>query len=66
MANKKKGNSKQDNKNQKSSGLAGVAFVIVVLVAMSGGVKCSPDPDLRRVPPSEPTDVGTLPPGLDK
>lgn len=54
-------------KKQKSSASAGfVIAVIAAILILGGGKGCQPDPDVHRVPPSTPTDVGTLPPGLDK
>lgn len=58
-------NKKAKKQNAKASG-GFVVAVILAIVVLGGGVKCNPDTDYQRVPNNEPTDVGTLPPGLDK
>lgn len=40
-------------------------IVILFVVGAAKGLN-KPDPEIHRIPPSVPTDVGTLPPGLDK
>ena len=59
------GNKKAKKKNAKASGGFVVAAIAAILI-VGGGKGCQPDPEVHRVPPSTPTDVGTLPPGLDK
>lgn len=48
----------------KKSTLSNIAFCIVVCVgiAIVGKALAEDDPDVKRVPPSVPTDVGTLKP----
>lgn len=60
--------SKDKNAKKKNASASGgfVIAVILAIVVLGGGVKCEPSDDFKRIPNNEPTDVGTLPPGLDK
>lgn len=56
----------KDKNAKKKSSIAGTIFVLVVIYFFARGMNLSEEKEFDPVPPSVPTDVGTLPPGLDK
>lgn len=56
----------KDKNAKKKTSVAGAIMVVVLIFFLAKGMNLSKDKDFDPVPPSVPTDVGTLPPGLDK